>query len=314
MPRRAIKCASLGSEVGSLTRTMGLFVANAFPICRNVLSRVQPIDLENPMPRTTKTPSTRKKAQDVPLLKITVQVWRRVAERLEATLRDACFRRDAYLSKVIEGELEWLDREVSIPNSTEASNFVAQEIAKLPRKAVTLRLPQALVERLAEICARKRIVRDAFFNRLFLLLVADPKTVDQLLFLGDDCEDWRADLWRNHKNETDAFFENGLFPLRAAHDPLWAIRMGLDVWNEQSGGNEKWVEPTSGQEILISRTLGGAPVPIASVYASTFWTTFKNNPDVGLLGLSCYLPDHLVPDSDAALKESAASEELLALL
>lgn len=266
------------------------------------------------MPRTTKTPTTRKKAQDVPLLKITVQVWKRVAERLDATLRDAAYRRDAYLAKVIESELEWLDSEVSIPNSEAAQSFVAHEIARLPRKAVTLRLPQTVVERLAEICGAKRIVRDAFFNRLFLLLAADPKSIDQLLFAGygDEKADWRADLWRHHRDETDGFFVNGLFPLRAAHHPLWAIRLGLELWNEQTGCSEKWLEPSSGKEILITRTLSGAPMPIASVYASPFLVQFKNHPGIGLLGLSCYLPDHLVPDTDAALREQAASDELLA--
>ena len=266
------------------------------------------------MPRTSKTPTTRKKAQDVPLLKITVQVWQRAAQRLEETLRDACFRRDAYLAKVIESELAWLDHEVSIPNSPEAYRYVTQEIAKLPRKAVTMRLPQALVERLSEICERKRIVRDAFFNRLFVLMVAEPKTVDQLLCMDDSSQDWRADLWRNHRHETDAFFENGLFPLRAAQHPLWAIRMALEISNEESGCSEKWIEPTSGKEVLINRTPGGAPVPIGSVYATPFWIQFKSHPGVSLLGMSCHLPDHLVPDSEAAKMEDAATEDLLASL
>lgn len=261
------------------------------------------------MPRTTKTPTTRKKAQNVPLLKITVQVWNRVAERLAVTLREACFRRDAYLSKIIENELQWLDREVSIANSEAAQDYVTHEMAKLPRKAVTLRLPQAVVERLSEICQRKRIVRDAFFNRLFLLLAADPKTIDQLFFRCDDRGDWRADLWRKHKNEIDAFFENALFPLRAAQHPLWAIRVALEIWNEESGCSEKWLDPVSGQEILINRTSGGVPMPIASVYSSPFGK-LSNHPGIGLLGLSCHFPDHLVPDSDAALQETAASEEL----
>lgn len=266
------------------------------------------------MPRTTKTPTTRKKALDVPLLKITVQVWKRVAERLEVTLREAGFRRDAYLGKVIESELEWLDDEVSIPNSEAAHGFVVREMGKLPRKAVTLRLPQAVVDRLTEICQKKRIVRDAFFNRLFLLLAADPQTVDKLLFDGDARGDWRTNLWCDHKHEGDGFFDNGLFPLRAARDPLWAIRLGLEIWNREAGCSEKWLEPLSGREILIDRTNGGAPMPIASVYTSTFLTKFTNHPDIGLLGLSCYLPDHLVPDSDAARLEDAASEELLANL
>lgn len=263
------------------------------------------------MPRTTKTPTTRKKAQDVPLLKITVQVWTPVAKRLDSTLREAAFRRDAYLAKVIENELDWLDSEVSIPNSEAAQAFVAREIGKLPRKAVTLRLPQTVVERLAEICQSKRIVRDAFFNRLFLLLAADSTTIDLLLFAGYT-ENWRTDLWRDHKDETSGFFDNGLFPLRAALDPLWAIRLGLEIWNEQGGTSEKWLEPSSGREILIDRTLGGAPKPIASVYASPFMLTFKKSPEIGLLGLSCHLPDHLVPETDAALREDAAEEELLA--
>lgn len=262
------------------------------------------------MPKTTKSPTTRKKAQHVPLLKITVQIWTTAARRLEETLRNAGFRRDAYLAKVLEGELDWLDDEVTIANSAAASNFVSTELAKLPRKAVTMRLPQALVERLADICQRKRIVRDAFFNRLFVLLAADPKIVDALYGLEDG---WRADLWRHHRDETSAFLDGAVFPLRVAHHPLWAIRMGFEIWNEASGLSEAWTDPESGREVRIMRSTLGTPMPMPSVYATPFLQERKKA-GFSFLGMSCYLPDHLVPGSYAKRQDDAFWDELAALV
>ncbi len=76
------------------------------------------------------------------------------------------------------------DCEVSIPNSQASDDFVFEQLDTLDRKLVSLALPSELTSRLNEVCARKRIVRDAFFNRLFLLQCASPRLVDALLF-GD---------------------------------------------------------------------------------------------------------------------------------
>ena len=94
--------------------------------------------------------------------KISVKIWRPILDKLEAKIESACLRRDAYLAKVLEVELDWLDQEVSIPNSQASYDYVLERLDRLDRKLVSLALPQELTARLNDICSRKRIVRDAF--------------------------------------------------------------------------------------------------------------------------------------------------------
>ena len=110
--------------------------------------------------------------------KISVKIWRPIIDKLDQKLDAACLRRDAYLNKVLENELPWLDSEVSLANSPAAQAFVAARLDQLDRKLVSLTLRPELIEQLNDICQRKRIVRDAFFNRLFLLLALKPKGID----------------------------------------------------------------------------------------------------------------------------------------
>jgi hypothetical protein len=130
--------------------------------------------------------------------KISVKIWRPIIDALEKKIEAACLRRDAYLNKILEIELRLLDKEVSIPNSQESYDYVFKQLDALDRKLVSLALPPELTQQLNEICRRKRIVRDAFFNRLFLLLAASPKIIDVLLF-GTEAKEWRKAVW----NEID---------------------------------------------------------------------------------------------------------------
>lgn len=187
--------------------------------------------------------------------KISVKIWRPIISKLDSKIDAACLRRDAYLAKVLEGELVHLDREVCLPNSQAAHDHVFGELDKLDRKLVSLALPCAVAERLTEICSRKRIVRDAFFNRLFLLLAANPQTIDALFFSSWD-EDWRGAVWTEYKHE-GPFFQNGFYPLEAAVDPFWAMRCALEL-AETDGGSVEWVKDAiSGQEGRVTRELTG---------------------------------------------------------
>ena len=100
--------------------------------------------------------------------KISVKLWRPIIEKFDLKIEAACLRRDSYLNKVLEVELDWLDHEVSVPNSQASYEYVFSCLDQLDRKLVSLALSPQLTERLNEICSRKRIVRDAFFNRIFL--------------------------------------------------------------------------------------------------------------------------------------------------
>ncbi len=127
------------------------------------------------------------------LKKTSVKIWRPIIEKLDAKMEAACLRRDAYLNKLLEIELDRLDREVSIPNSTEAQSLIAARLDHLDRKAVSLSIRCDLLDKLNDICGRKRIVRDAFFNRVFLLLAASSKVIDRLMFPGEP--NWRSLIW-----------------------------------------------------------------------------------------------------------------------
>ena len=240
--------------------------------------------------------------------KISVRIWRPIIDKLDEKMDAACLRRDAYLNKVLERELDWLDEEVSIPNSPASYEFVFEQLDPLNRKLVSLALPSELTARLNDICARKRIVRDAFFNRLFLLLAASPKVIDTLLF-GSVADEWRREVWSENKHD-GPFFQNGFYPLEPMIDPFWAIRSGLEMYAGDAG-LEDYVEPASGRAIRVKRELTGEAAPADSLYTTVFEQKAQSH---SLLGMSCYLPDWRIPGHGSAVVHQAKLDELLGVL
>ncbi len=244
--------------------------------------------------------------------KISVKIWRPIIQKFDAKIEDACLRRDAYLNKVLEVELDCLDEEVSIPNSQSSYDYVFERLAQLDLKPVSLALLPALTKRLSEICRRKRIVRDAFFNRLFLLLAASPEVIDTLFF-GFNAKEWRDDVWKEEKDD-DKFFQDGFYPLESRINPFWAIRSGMEMY-ARDGGLEEYVEPLSGKTIQVSRDFAtGTAEPASSLY--TTFLDHKMNVDqngrgADLLGLNCYVPDWRIPENTAEHVRRTKLDDLL---
>jgi hypothetical protein len=238
--------------------------------------------------------------------KISVKIWRPIIDKFDEKIEAACLRRDAYLNKVLEVELAWLDEEVSIPNTPASYDYVFDRLDGLDRKLVSLALRPDLVARLNEICGRKHIVRDAFFNRLFLLLAASQNVVDTLLF-GTVADEWRTEVWSQNKHD-GPFFQNGFYPLEPMIDPFWAIRNGLEMYATDAG-LEDYIEPTSGKKILVKRDLTGVVSPADNLYTTIFEQKVRDN---DLLGLSCYMPDWRIPGQGVEQEYRAKLDELLA--
>lgn len=236
--------------------------------------------------------------------KISVKIWKPIIEKLDAKIRSACLRRDAYLSKILEVELDSLDDEVCIPNSQASYDFVFDHLQRLDTKLVSLALSPELTDRLNEICSRKRIVRDAFFNRIFLLLAASPKVIDSLFF-NSERDEWRRQVWKECK-DNEAFLTD-LYPLEPQIDPFWAIRSGIEIYSNDEA-LEDYVEPTSGKAIRVRRDLSGSVAPADSLYTTIF---DQKVGDKSLLGLSCYMPDWHLPGHEAEQKRRATLDELL---
>ena len=226
--------------------------------------------------------------------KISVKIWLPVLKKLEQRLDEACLRRDAYLNKLLENEVPLLDSEVSMRNSAEAQAYVATCLDKLPRKAVSLALRPDLVGRLNEVCRNKRIVRDAFFNRLLLLLAASPIQIDRLFFGGDSCQ-WKQQIWRAYASDID-YWQGDFYPLPQNCTPFWAIRDALAP-DEEAADLEKYCDPESGCTIQIQRDITGGIQPIDSVYSRVL----ENFTDVDLTGFNCHVPDWKIPGNQAEL-------------
>lgn len=240
--------------------------------------------------------------------KISVKIWRPILDALDKKIESACLRRDAFLNAVLESELDRLDDEVSIPNSQDGYDYVFEKIDLLDRKLVSLALSPKLIERLNEICRRKRVVRDAFFNRLFLLLGASPKVIDTLLF-GSEANQWRNSVWNEIKDDSSAF-QSEFYPLAHAINPFWAIRLGIEQYYAPAE-QEDYIDPQNGNRVRIQRDATGAMSPIDSLYTVIFQPKVQGH---DLLGLSCYMPDWLIPGHGSEQKHKADLDELLGIL
>lgn len=155
--------------------------------------------------------------------KVAVRLWRDLVPRLEARAESACLRRDAWLSKVIKIELGRLEELLPNCNSEIGERFIANQLDFLDRKQATLTLDAAVAERLNDVCRSRRIVRDAFINRLIFLLVAGQEVLDRIL--GEPL--WESEVRESRLNMTNS---NGdwLYPMgeslrEAIVDPLAAL-------------------------------------------------------------------------------------------
>jgi hypothetical protein len=218
--------------------------------------------------------------------KISTRIWRPLVEKLDKKIEASCLRRDLYLSRVLRVEIPYLDEEITEPNSPAANTYIATQLDTLERKLVTLSLEADLVDQLDDVCYRKKINRDSFFNRLFLLLCASPKLIDILFFEGDPS--WRGEVWSERRND-GPFFQNIFHPLDQDIDPFWAIRTGLE------------------QVSLRPETVDSLPPSSCLVYTSHFPSMGKTN----LAGMNTYLPDYLLPGHPSQVAATKDLDELL---
>lgn len=211
--------------------------------------------------------------------KIAVKIWQPVIDKLDKKIELGCLRRDAYIGKVLAIELERLDEEIAQPNSEAARDFVAAKLNLLNRKVVTFSLQTDLVHRLDNICDKKRIVRDAIFNRILLLLTATPAQIDRLLLLDSD---WLNIVWNEHVCDWN-YFPNVFYPLEPDVDPFWVIREGIKLTNDATGSDN-------------------------SFYRAVLTDRYFKNTD--LFGLNCYLPDIYVPNSPDCMEFEQSLDDL----
>jgi len=102
-------------------------------------------------------------------VKITVQINVTVMGKLTKHIQDLGLRRDQYLSRVLRHELENLD--AYPPNSEKVYAYLLKQASIAQnRNRYALSLDPDVVRGMANLCEKKRLVRDSFLNRFFFYL------------------------------------------------------------------------------------------------------------------------------------------------
>lgn len=279
--------------------------------------------------------------------KITISVWRPVWSKLEKRLEKGCLKRDAYIGMLINRELDYLQDEMPIANSKEAENFIQKQIRALLEQNFTplsIALQPDVAQKLEKVCADRRIIRDAFFNRLFLFLAFGPEIAGLLLFRGmDDDEDgkweltsWTRSVWSEYKHE-DQFFWNVFDPFRANQDPLWAVRACFEIIEDRDSPKYvDWIDPRTKQVVKMTKSVADHVLHLPY----RFYTAVLTDQDLpkkakgptrhaaqgksgiqgeerayhNLYGLNCYLPDFHVPGQKDKEAVEKANNDLLSNL
>ena len=239
---------------------------------------------------------------------ITTRVWTRAMSRFDEKVEAACLRRDGYISRVLEVELPHLDTEIPFPNSDVAARFIVSQLDLLDRKPVSFKIPRALAEQLDQVCAAKKIPRDALLNRLVFLLATPNSALDQLFFGGDP---WIGYLIKKYSGEEYLRTERDkiFYPLDANIDPFAEIREGIDLYKDEEVIVQS-AQPTTGKPIDMVQDENNLRLP------RRFYTYVFDNKrfrDVNLFGLNCYMPDWAIPGHQDEATRSKGLDELMAL-
>jgi len=172
--------------------------------------------------------------------KILVNVYSPLSRLLTDRLNDACLKRDAYLDLVLQNECQFLKAEIE-KNSDEVKKYISKKIKKLNTTPVSLSLNTDTVKTLNEICEDKNLPRDAFINRVFLLLVSTPemlkalfpdlvKAIDNNVYAADSSNEMWFHIRPNVISTIKEFVKTS---------PFWLLRACIDYHNTEEIKLEK---------------------------------------------------------------------------
>jgi hypothetical protein len=243
---------------------------------------------------------------DKTLRKITTRIWHTALDSFEERMEEQCLRRDSYLNRVLEIELDQLDAEVSIANSADAEAFVTDRLKQVDKKMISLAIRSDLADRLDAICSAKRIVRDAFFNRLFLMLAARPALIDRLFFSAV-ADEWKRELLKEDKSAWMEYFSNAFYPLAQGIDPFMGIREALQMYSQSMGISD--LRLPDGRVVKVHSWAPAQVEAKLGVYTAFFDKIGPKGPE--LYGFNTYVPDWRIPDHPSELATRVSLDDLI---
>lgn len=158
--------------------------------------------------------------------KITVKVYEPLLCDFNNQIDRLFIKRDAFLNHMIKSELQHLDEDLSnIRQSDKARQYVAGQLKKLGTHTINIVVDKEVADSLNSIVKRSNMVRDAFVNRLIMLL----RSTKALKFLGlpNKITDW------HFKGIDDTLPTTPLEAMEVIlNDPLYYLRQASIERNE----------------------------------------------------------------------------------
>ena len=127
--------------------------------------------------------------------KVSINIYSPLSEFLNNKLTKACIKRDAYLDLVIKNECNFLRNEIKTPNTNKIKKHISKKIKGLNTKPVSLFLSTETAQLLNKVCDEKNVPRDAFLNRIYLLLSVSTDVIKILFPVFQELQDNDGDLW-----------------------------------------------------------------------------------------------------------------------
>lgn len=241
---------------------------------------------------------------------ITVRLSAKLAETFEQATNEAFLRRDAWLAHILQEELRLIGQELSgLRNSVAARKFIEAQLNERERKALTFTFPAGVVSTLKALCDEHGLVRDALFNRLVFMLCRSPLEWAELtgvpseavlIAAGGPAEPatQRTEFlpWLDYQgvaSSTPVALASG-----ELRDPFALHRHVLHFLGDDYFADEKeaarWQEQSLWKLSLVRTSIGA--------------------PRTSLAFLELYLPDDLVPGTEAWAKQQADADELMRML
>jgi hypothetical protein len=115
------------------------------------------------------------------ITKITVKIYEPLLIAFDRQLKSLFIKRDEFLNHVIKVEIPLLAKEMNdLRQSGEARRYIAGKLKKMGTRTVNVVVEKATALALNEIVESANMVRDAFVNRLILLLAANEPLIAYL--------------------------------------------------------------------------------------------------------------------------------------
>lgn len=205
--------------------------------------------------------------------KITVKIIPSLLESLSGQLSSCFVKRDAFIEHLIEVETPHLAKEMSGKRQSNAARrYISGELKRKAPKTVNVKIKSVTAHRLNTVIKDSNMVRDAFVNRIILLLTATPRLLSAIGLPETVTESIRSTNYINADLPAS--------PLAAMQelisDPFWYFRS----WDKENGNRGIYLRELDEIFTFLSCYMEDYRVPGTKAF-----TEFQDDQDVfdGLL-------------------------------